>query len=487
MNLIDVIIIVVYLAVMVSVGIASRGRQEDETDYFTGGFGGSHWLGVAIVGLSIGATFFSGISMLAYPSVGYTSGIMLMLTVLTLPLSGVFVLAVFLPRFFAAGVREPYELIERKFGYPTRALAAGMYVLLRIGWMGVLIYAPVLAIIAGAGIGDGWLWPLVLLVGLSSTLYTTLGGIRGVLVTDAIQFLVMSLGVIGPIGYILWASPIPWSQATAYLQDNGHLHWLDLSLDPTKQFTVWSIMAGMLTANLAIYTADQMSLQRYLASADERDARRSFILNLCGVMLIVALLILLGMALSVWYGMVVDQAPPAKADRVFPTFVATYLPPGAPGIIFAAILAATMSSMTSGINSLAGCLTMDFLGRLKPTYGHREKLFFARGASIMIGLLATLAAGVVQHLGSIFDIAQAVIGVFLGPLLACMLFTISYLKVSSRLMIAGMLAGTIAGWLVAFSAASSLWVAPTATLVAMSLPALGVAWDHFTSPAELNS
>ncbi len=183
----------------------------------------------------------------------------------------------------------------------------------------------------------------------------------------------------------------------------------------------------------------------------------------------------------------VDQAPPEAADRVFPTFVSTYLPPGAPGIIFAAILAATMSSMTSGINSLAGCLTMDFVGRLKPNYGHREKLFFARGASIMIGVLATLAAGLVQHMGSIFDISQAVIGVFLGTLLACMLFTISFLKVSSRLMMAGMLSGTVAGWFVAFSAASSLWVAPTATFVAMGLPALGIAWDHFTSATKLNS
>lgn len=487
MNLIDVVIIVVYLVVMVTVGILSRGPQETESDYFTGGFASSHWLGIVVVGLSIGATFFSGISMLAYPSVAYASGITIMLTVLTLPLSGIFVLTVFLPRFYAAGVREPYELIERKFNYPTRAIAAGMYVLLRIGWMGVLIYAPVLAIIAGSGISNDWLWPLVLLVGLSSTLYTTLGGIRGVLVTDAIQFLVMTLGVVGPIGYILWAAPVSWTGATAYLQESGRLQWFDFSVDPTNKFTFWSIMAGMLTANLALYVADQMSLQRYLASSDERSARRSFILNLCGVMLVVTLLIFLGLALSVWYAMIVDQAPPAEADRVFPDFVSTYLPPGAPGIIFAAILAATMSSMTSGINSLAGCLTMDFMGRLRPGYGHREKLFFARGASIAIGVLATLAAGIVQHLGSIFDIAQAVIGVFLGPLLACMLFTISHLAVSSRLMISGMLAGTVAGWFVAFSPASSLWVAPAATLVAMSLPALGIIWEYFTPSTQTNS
>ncbi len=152
-------------------------------------------------------------------------------------------------------------------------------------------------------------------------------------------------------------------------------------------------------------------------------------------MLVLTLLILPGLALSVWYEMVVDQAPPTKADRVFSTFVATYFPVGAPGIFFAAILAATMSSMTSRINSLVGCLTMDFVGRWKPNDAHRKKWSFARRASVMIGMLA----------------------------------------------------GTVAGWFVAFSSASRLWVAPTATWVAIRLVALSIARYHFNLSAQLNS
>ncbi|MEX1039108.1 MAG: hypothetical protein WDZ51_00655 [Pirellulaceae bacterium] len=484
MHLLDIVIIVVYLAAMVTVGILSRGRQVDEADYFTGGFAGLRWLGVVIVGLSIGASFFSGISMLAYPSVAFSSGVAMALTLITLPLAGLVVLKVFLPRFFAAGVHEPYELIERKFDYPTRAVAAGMYVLLRVGWMGVLIYAPVMAIMAATGLSSSWLWPLVLAIGLSSTIYTTLGGIRGVLVTDAIQFLFMGVGIVGPIAYIMWFAPVDWSQATSFLAEKGHLQWFDFSFDVTKTFTFWSVMAGMFTANLAIYTADQMSLQRYLAAGDERSARSAFYLNIGGVVVVTALLIMLGLALSVWYGMVVDQIPPEKSDRVFPTFVAMYLPPGAPGLIFAAILAATMSSMTSGINSLAGCLTMDFVGRLRPNYSHADRLRFARWASLGIGLSATMVAGMVQHLGTIFDIAQAVIGVFLGPLLACMAISVSRLSVGPRGMIGGMLAGSAAGWCVAFSPASSLWVAPTAALVALAVATVSQGWPSLASVPE---
>lgn len=477
MSWIDTGIIVTYITAMIVVGIASRGKQEDESDYFTGGVGYSRVLGMLIIGLSIGATFFSGISLLAYPSTSYTGGVTIAAVLLTLPIAGVIVSTYFLPVFFAQKVRQPYELIERKFGYPTRAVAAGMYIMQRVAWMGVLIYAPVAAIQAGAGLSEGWFWPLVLLIGISSTLYTTLGGIRGVLVTDAIQFIVMGLGVLGPLLYIAFASDIAWSDGVSYLEDQGKLVWVKLSVDMTESQTLWSILAGVTVANLSMYIADQMSLQRYIASGDLKASRGAFLLNIVGVTLVIGLLIVLGLALFVWYGLAVTDIPPAEADKVFPTFVGTYLPPGIPGLIFAAILAATMSSITSGVNSLAGCLTMDFVGRTQQFQSHESRLRFARWASVCIGLSATFVAGYVHQLGSIFDTAQTLMGVFLGPLLACIVYAISPYRIGGTSMICGMVLGTMSGWgMVALKLSeqwnvSALWVGPISTLVAFLIPA----------------
>lgn len=470
----DILIIVLYLATMICVGIASRGKQEDESDYFTGSGGFSRWFGVLVVGLSIGATFFSGISMLAYPSVSYQAGVALALSVFMLPAAGAVVWFWFLPRLFALNVRQPYEIIERKFGYPTRAVAASMYLLLRVGWMGVLIYAPVMAIMAGGQIPESWFWPMVLAIGLSSTLYTTLGGIRGVIVTDAIQFVVMGLGVMAPILYIAWNYPLDWNHAVTFLGESDRLQWVNWSTDVTQPFTTLSIIAGFLIANLGIYIADQMALQRYLAAGDRQSASRAFALNIIGVMIIVVLLVVLGLALSAWYEGITDHLPPEKADHIFPVFVATYLPLGLPGLIFAAILAATMSSMTSGINSLAGCLTLDFISRAEAYVSPKMRLRFARYASLAIGLAATLTAGAVQHLGTIFDMAQAFLGVFLGPLLVCMILSVSRLKVLPWSMMAGLLCGCFTGWCVVLSPATSLWVAPAATAGALLFP-LGTA------------
>ncbi len=481
MHFLDLIIITGYLLLTVVIGIRCGGSQSDDLEYFTGGFSTAdhsnpirRWLSVLIVGLSIGATFFSGISMLGYPSQGYSSGVAVGLFVPVLPLACLLVVWWFLPRYFANARQQPYEIIEAKMGYAVRAVAAGMYVLLRIGWMGVLIYAPVTAIISSTTLGENYLWPLILLIGISSTLYTTLGGLRGVLVTDAIQFLVMGIGVVGPIIFILLDERFEFTAAMDFLQSHNRLQFADFAFDPTKKFTVWSVFAGAGVAQLGVAVGDQMSLQRYIAAGSLRESQRAFLLNIIGVIIVVSLLVLLGVLLSVWYGLHPEATPAENNDHVFPSFVSQNMPAGVPGMILAAILAATMSSMTSGINSLAGCLTMDFAARSSTFASAHSRLRFARIASVILGLSATLLAGFVAQLGEIFDVAQAVLGVFLGPLLICMGLAVTSYTVRSEVMIAAMIVGCVAGWIVAFSEAISLWVAPASAAITLIFALTGL-------------
>ena len=118
------------------------------------------------------------------------------------------------------------------------------------------------------------------------------------------------------------------------------------------------------------------------------------------MIVVLTLLVLVGLAMAVWYGTTPGAMTPSKADDAFPRFVAAQLPPGASGLIFAAILAATMSSMTSGTNALAGTITLDFFQRLCPD-SKMNRLKFARTMTLVIGLIATGAAGLVSKLGAI--------------------------------------------------------------------------------------
>jgi SSS family transporter len=480
----DLVIVIVYLLVMVAIGIATRGRQENESDYFTAERGFSRLLGVILIGLSIAATFFSGISFLVYPSVIYSNGLAILIGLILLPICAVVVGYWFLPRYLRVGGSQPYEIIERQFGYPTRALAASMFILLRVSWMGTLIYAPTVALMAGMHLPQSYFWPIVLTIGLSSTLYTTLGGIRGVIVTDAIQMVVIALGIIWPIAHVLTHLPVPFSEAWHYLGETGRLKWLNTSFSLHEPFTVWSILIGMLVANLGMYLGDQMSLQRYLASENAQSARRAFLVNIIGVITVIVMLAMVGLAMAAWYGKVPGAVAPERADDVFPHFVVSQLPAGAPGLIVAAILAATMSSMTSGINSLAGTITMDFVARTSRFQSPRQRLRFGKMMSLALGLLATTIAGVVSHLGTIFEITQAITGVFLGPLLACVVLSVTQVRASAAAMMTGMIAGTLAGGLVIASGVYILWVAPAAAVIAFAVPLISAMTRSSAQPKK---
>lgn len=484
MSNLDLGIIAVYMVSMILIGIACRGRQESESDYFTGHGGFPQLWGAILVGLSIAATFFSGISMLAYPSVAYQQGAVILVGVIVLPLAAVIAGRWFLPRYLKTGTKEPYEIIERRFGYPTRAAAATLFLLLRIAWMGTLIYAPTSAIIGGFGLDQKWFWVTVVGLGLSSTLYTVLGGIRGVIITDAIQFVVMIAGVLVPVAVVLARVNVDWLTAWEFLRETGRLNWVSFSLNPAESFTFWSMAGGFIVGNLGVYVADQMALQRYLASEDIKAANRAFVINVGGVIIVICLLVAMGLSLALFYGLTKPGTAPLRADDVFPHFIATELPAGAPGLIFAAILAATMSSMTSGINALAGTIVLDFMSRSTRFANPRQRLNFARITSLVIGILATATAGLVGRLGSIFEIAQVITGVFLGPLLVCMFLAVSSWQISTLSVRIGMAAGIAAGWIVILTPADRLWVGPMATLASAALPVMEIAWRYCFHPLK---
>lgn len=468
LTLIDWTIIVVYLAATVALGIACRGKQDSAHDYFTAGGSMTGLFMSILVGFSIAATLFSGISLLAYPSVVFSTSIAIMLGLSLFPLAWLVLHFWFLPQYLSSGHSEPYGIIEERMGGGVRTTTSVFYVFMRIGWMGALIYAPTVAIIAATNLDpEVWFWPLILMIGLSSTIYTTLGGIRGVIVTDALQFVVIAGGILIIILLILWRllvssdDPVTAGQVHSYLSESGRLHLMDFSLDFSKPFTVWSILISINLANMSMYLADQMSLQRYLASGSVKDASRSFSFNVIGVLVVLTLLALTGLALAAWYHFSPDPNIPEAADQVLPYFVTTQLPPGVSGLILAAILAATMSSMTSGINTLSSCLTLDFKRRFSKTESTPLALLrFGRVTSLVIGLGATLVAGLVDKLGDIFTIAQAILGLFNGPILAVIVLVMLRARIHPIAMIAAMIGACAVGWIVTFTdGIHNVWVA----------------------------
>ena len=471
LSLVDSIVVGLYLIGIVAIGLSTRGRQNDADDYFMASGMMSGPFGTLLVGLSL--ALFSGVSFLFYPAVVYGGGIVLFFGVacVSMPVA-YFVLRWFLPRYLANGEIEPYETIEKKFGPATRAVASILYMFMRIGWMAALIYAPTMAVMAAGQLSSDWFWPCVLVTGLASTLYTVFGGIRGVIVTDATQFVVIIVGIAASFICIWRGLPVSVGEAVSILHDSERLNFFPLSVNPTAGLTVWSVTIGVTVANLFNYIGDPMSLQRYLATGNIRSALHTFTINFFGVIIVLAMLSGIGLSLFVFYKMVPDPALPAVPDEIYPHFIATQLPTGVSGLLLAAILAATMSSMTSGISALAATITLDILPRVSRPLSPTEQLRFGRICSFLIGLISTLLAGVVNRLGTLFDLTQIILGVFAGPLLVVVMMSVMERRVSPIGMTIGLIGGCATGWVVAFSPVAPLWTSPVAAASTVAIALL---------------
>lgn len=493
MHPIDQIIVCLYVLAMVVIGIACRGRQETMDDYFTAGGGMGGFWGTLLVGLSLAATLFSGTSFIAFPSITFEYGLRTLAFLATFPACYFILRYWFLPRYLSAGYTHPYDVIEERFGRPVRITASWMFVFLRLGWMATLIYAPSLLILAAFHLPDTWTWPIVLIVGALSTVYTVFGGIRGVIVTDAIQMIIIMVGIATSVAFIFWKLGLPFSEITTTLSSSGHLKWADLSLSPKEPFTLAAILIGVTIANLGNYIADQMSLQRYLATGTVKDASRSFLINICGAAVVVFLLFLVGMSLVVWFAH--HPAPELlkpdgkmMSDKVFPYFVSRYLPTGLSGLLIAAILAATMSSLTSGINAVSGALSGDILSSWFQTRSTSRQLAAARWLSVFIGLFATVAAVFVPVLGTFYDASQLLLGLFAGPLLACVTLSMFETRVPSRSLLVGMLAGVVAGGGAQILEFYSLWTFPITFGTAIFIALVGrLLFPTLSAPTTVSS
>lgn len=484
MHWIDVSIMAAYLIGITAIGLLARGKDRDAADYFIAGGALNTLFETIVVGLSIAATFFSGISFIAYPSVVYSQGVLLPVwgVLVCMPIYYVVLRYWFLPRYLAGGWRYPYQVLEARFGPETRTFAAGLYILMRIGWMAAMIYAPTVAILTMGRLDHKWFWPIVLATGLSNTLYTVVSGVRGVIVTEALHIPVIVFGVAVTIAAAWWQMPVSFGAALGDLASSGRLDVFNFSIDPRTPITVWVVVLGVSVGNLTNYIGDQMSLQRYLVTGDARAASRAFAVNVIGVTIVVGLLTLVGLSMHAYYSHAVDSTLPANADEVFPHFVATRLPVGVAGLLLAALLAAT--GIPSGINTLAAVLTLDFHARFRPGMSAARQVWWGRFYSLMIGLLATLTAGFVSKLGTLFELSQIILGLFAGPLLSCVVVAVAGWRCSGRAMIVGMILGWLAGVAVTRSGAAAPWVAPVAGATTMIAALLLSRFDRTATSAS---
>lgn len=412
----DWIIITGYGIGMLLVGFYYSRKNKSADDYLLGGRGMKSWK----VGISLFATLFSAITYLALPGEMIKHGPMIFVLVLALPFVYYVVAYFFIPFIMKLQVSSAYELLEINVGIKNRLLASVYFLIMRFLWMSVIIYLVSEKIIIPV---MGWSAQTSLTVsvvmGIITIIYTSTGGLRGVVLTDVVQSIVLFGGTILAIILIIRELGTPSALIPATWPD----HWAGWVFFDTK-VRVSFVTAIIATFGWHVCTAgsDQMAIQRYLATRDVKGARRMYLNSVVMNILVHILLFCLGLALFAYVTMrpafLGGISALENADALFPRYIASGLPAGFSGIVIAGLLAAAMSSLSSGINSSSLSVVNDFILRTRDKrMSEDKKIRLAQFISLAIGVIIVLLSLAMGHVrGNLLELTYKTTNLLSGPL-----------------------------------------------------------------------
>ncbi|XP_019638106.1 PREDICTED: sodium-coupled monocarboxylate transporter 1-like [Branchiostoma belcheri] len=439
--------VVFSLMICVSAGIGiyyafSGGGQKTTKEFLLA----DRQMHVVPVAMSLMASFMSAITVLGTPAEVYTHGTMFWMFWITYIFMIVISAHLYMPVFFNLGVTSAYEYLERRFSVVVRRLGCATFILQMTIYMGICLYAPALALEEVTGVN---LWGAVLTLGVVCTFYTTIGGMKAVMWTDTFQVCVMCMGFLAVIiqGSInvggfgeVWSRNLEGDRLTFFVWD----------VDPRIRHSTWSVLFGGGFMWIAVFGVNQAQVQRYLSCKNLRKAQTALYLNVPGLFVIVTLASLCGL---VMYALNRECDPVTAeylktSDQLMPYTVMMLLSwlPGLPGVFVSAVFAGALSTMSSGLNSLAAVTLEDFIKPFKKDLSERQYTNISKVLVAVYGALMILLAWASSFMGAVLQAALGMFGMVGGPLLGVFSLGIFFPCANT----VGAVVGIICGFLMTF-------------------------------------
>ncbi|PQA89302.1 sodium:solute symporter [Hyphococcus luteus] len=410
LSLIDWIIIGIYIMLALGGGVVlSRRKTSNMEDYFLGGRQMSLWA----VMLSVLATTQSAATFLGGPDYGYRGDFTYLASYIGAIMAALFVAHFLMTRFYSLNVTTVYELLALRYGVGAKRAAGAMYLIGRVFANGARLYLAAVAVsmmlffdVAPGSVFFGIF--LIVSIGVAMTLS---GGIRSVIWSDLGQFLVYFFAAVLALASLWGQLNMSPSEVAAALAaaptEQSKLTILDFRMDLGEPFTVWAIITGVFLLYLGNYGLDQDTTQRLLTCRNVKESRRALVWSSLAAAPIVFVFILIGQLLYLFYnrpeltglgqdGNFIDQFDGEKIT-VFMSYILSEMPSGVRGLVTAGVLAAAISTITSGLNAMSSVLVSDFYkpwkeGRSKQTPSAAHYVIAGRfGMAIFAVLLAFMA------------------------------------------------------------------------------------------------
>ena len=448
-TILDLLVLLAYLAGTTGLGVWIGRKQKNATDYFVADRAIPWWA----VLFSIVASETSALTFISIPGLAYLGNLGFLQVVAGYIIGRIVVAYTLLPRYFEGNLVTAYALLERRFGLGARRFTSIVFMATRAVADSVRVFATAVpvALLIGPSVPREYVMPMaILILGLLTVIYTYKGGMKAVVWTELVQAGVYVLGGLSAIVLLGRSVSGGWGAIIDQASTAGKLVGIDFYTGLDRPHTIFAGLIGGAFLAMASHGADQLIVQRLLSSRSLRDAQRALIGSGFVVFIQFTLFLMVGVGLWVLYG---GREFPA-ADQIFPSFIVERMPPGLLGLILAAIVAATMSTHSGTINSLAAATTHDIYLPLTGRSPDDPK-------TLRAGKLFALIWGVGLTLGALLYpddpkrpvvvVALAIASFTYGGLLGAFFLGIFWRRALQRDMILGMSVGLLSMAVIVFA------------------------------------
>jgi len=407
----DYAAIIFYFAILIGIGIYFSRHESNTEDFFLGGRKIPWWA----AGVSLLATQVSSIGFMAIPAKTFSTDWLYFGTILTWFITVPIVTHFYLPFFRTMKVATAYEYLEFRFNSLCRMFGSLLFCFMMLARMAIVLYLPALALAAVTGINE---YLCIAVVGIISTIYTAMGGVKAVIWTDVIQVILMMGSIIVCIFLIM------------FTVDGGPASFFDTAIRYNKFHTFrwdWDMTAasigvifiGSLFSKIASMTSDQTIVQRYASTTTKKQTIKSLWVHVGISIPWAAIVFLFGTALFVYYHSNPEKlSPTISNDSIVPWFISQGLPMGVSGLVIAGIFAAAQSTLSGTLNSVTMAIVTDFYKKFKKDPEETHMLKIARISTYALGIFSTASAMMMAFAGirSLWDFFIAITGLFAGGL-----------------------------------------------------------------------
>ncbi|VVC39883.1 Sodium/solute symporter [Cinara cedri] len=424
-----------------------EAKQNTVNDYL---LGGKH-MSVFPITMSLIASHISGITLLGVPSEIYSNGTQYLIIGFINVLVIAIIIYIYLPVFYELQLTSVYEYLEHRFDTNIRGLSSLIFAMSLILYIPVVIYIPALAFNQVTGLHIHLVTPIICVICI---FYTTVGGLKAVVWTDAIQSVFTALSII----IVIILGLIQIGGVGNMIRDNqegGRIEFFKMDPDPFLRNTFWTVSIGTTFAWITQLGIHPGAVQRFVALPTYNKARKSLIYFVLGMGVVKLLTGTIGMLI---YSKFKDCDPIlanyVESDRnLLPYYVMAVAAkfPGLTGLFISGIVSAALSTMSAQLNTVSGTIYEDFIVRMMGIKVSELTASIIMKCTVVItGMICVVLVLVVEKLNGILQMAISLSGVTNGAMLTVFTLGICFPWANSRGAMCGMLASLgIMIWIVA--------------------------------------